>query len=151
AQPVPATAAASLGGELITLGTDLVKATVDTRGGELVHLELLHYRDQVDHSRNVVLFDRSRDRLYLARTGLATVDGVAYPNHETPMAVVPGPRELASGSDTLQLTLESPVINGVQLRKTYTFKRGDYRIGVQQEIVNRGDKPLSPQLYLQLV
>lgn len=151
AQPLPAGAAAAPGGELVTLSTDLVKATFDTRGGELVHLELLHYRDQVDHNRNVVLFDRSRDRLYLARTGLATVDGVAYPNHETPMTAVPGPRELVAGSDTLELKLESPLVNGVQLRKTYTFKRGDYRIGVQHEIINSGDKPLSPQLYLQLV
>jgi YidC/Oxa1 family membrane protein insertase len=138
-------------GELITVTTDLVKATVDSRGGELVHLELLHQHDQFDRSRNVVLFDRSRERVYLARTGLATVDGVAYPNHETLFQVIAGPREMAAGSDTLELKLESPVVGGVQLRKTYTFKRSDYRIGVKQEVVNSTDKPVSPQLYLQLV
>jgi YidC/Oxa1 family membrane protein insertase len=83
----------------------------------------------------VVLFDRSRDRLYLARSGLATVDGVAYPNHETVMSAVPGPRELQAGADALDLKLESPPVNGVVLRKTYTLKRGDYRIGVKHEIV----------------
>ena len=55
------------------------------------------------------------------------------------------------GADTLELKLESPPINGVVLRKTYTFKRGDYRIGVKHELVNTGDKALAPQLYLQLV
>jgi YidC/Oxa1 family membrane protein insertase len=138
-------------GELITVTTDLVKATVDSRGGELVHLELLHQHDQFDRSRNVVLLDRSRERVYLARTGLATVDGVAYPNHESLFQVIAGPREMAAGADTLELKLESPVVGGVQLRKTFTFKRGDYRIGVKQEVVNSTDKPVSPQLYLQLV
>jgi len=148
---VPGTQAASPNGELITLTTNLVKATVDTRGGELVRLELLHYIDNVDRTRNVVLFDRSRDRLYLARSGLATVDGAAYPNHETAMIAAPGPRELTTGADTLELKLESPPVNGVVLRKTYTLKRGDYRIGVKHEVVNNSNKDLAPQLYLQLV
>jgi YidC/Oxa1 family membrane protein insertase len=143
--------APAAGGELITLTTDLVKATIDTRGGELVHLELLQQHDQFDRSRNVVMFDRSRERLYLARTGLATVDGVAQPNHETLFQASAGPREMAAGADTLELRLESPVVGGVQLRKTFTFKRGDYRIGVRHEVVSSADKPLSPQLYLQLV
>jgi YidC/Oxa1 family membrane protein insertase len=150
AAAVPATAPAA-GGELITLTTNQVKATIDTRGGELVRLELLHFIDHVDKARNVVLFDRSRDRLYLARSGLATVDGVAYPNHETVMSAVPGPRELQAGAEALELKLESPPVNGVVLRKTYTLKRGDYRIGVKHEIVNTSDKTLAPQLYLQLV
>jgi YidC/Oxa1 family membrane protein insertase len=147
---VPGTAAAP-GGELIMLTTNQVKATIDTRGGELVRLELLHYIDNIDRKRNVVLFDRSRERLYLARSGLATVDGVAYPNHETVMTAAPGPRELQAGADTLELKLESSPVNGVVLRKTYTLRRGDYRIGVKHEVVNTTDKALAPQLYLQLV
>jgi len=155
---------AAASGELITLTTDLVKATIDSRGGELVRLELLAHKNQFDardllgslssapHPKdsNVVLFDRSVERLYLARTGLATVDGVAYPNHETVFHAAAGPREMGSG-DTLELKLESPAVGGVQLRKTYTFKRGDYRIGVRHELISSADKPLSPQLYLQLV
>ncbi|HSB22761.1 MAG TPA: membrane protein insertase YidC [Burkholderiaceae bacterium] len=147
----PSAATTATGVELVTLTTDLVKATIDSRGGELMHLELLQQHDQFDRSRNVVLFDRSASRIYLARTGLATIDGVAYPNHETPYRVLPGPRELQPGGDTVELKLESPVINGVQVRKTYTFKRGDYRIAVRHEVISSADKPLSPQLYLQLV
>jgi YidC/Oxa1 family membrane protein insertase len=99
----------------------------------------------------VVLFDRSRERLYLARSGLATVDGVAYPDHDTVMTAAAGPRELPAGADALELKLESPAINGVVLRKTYTLRRGDYRIAVKHEVVNTSDKALMPQLYLQLV
>lgn len=149
---VPAqTTAGGAGSEVITLTTDVLKAGIDSRGGELVRLELLKQHDQLDRNRNVVLFDRSAERLYLARSGLATLDGVPYPNHETVMATAAGPRELSPGSDTLELRFESPVVNGVQLRKTYTFRRGEYRIGVKHEVINGADKALAPQLYLQLV
>ena len=101
--------------------TDLMVATLDTRGGDLVRLELPKYKDHQDETRNVVLFDQSVERTYLARTGLATVRGVAQPNHETPMTLVPGPRSLAEGSNELQLRFESPEIGGVKLVKTYTL------------------------------
>jgi len=67
------------------------------------------------------------------------------------MAAAPGPHELQPGVDALELKFESPPVNGVVLRKTYTLRRGDYRIGVKHEVVNHSDKPVTPQLYLQLV
>jgi len=149
---VPAAGAASpAAGDVIVLSTDVVRVSVDARGGDIVRLELLQHRDHVNPAQNVVLFDRSRDRLYFARSGMATVDGVAYPNHESVFSAIAGARELASGVDTLSLMLESPEINGVSLKKTLTLRRGDYRIGVKHELVNRSDRSLMPQLYLQLV
>jgi YidC/Oxa1 family membrane protein insertase len=44
-------------GETITITTDLVKASIDTVGGELKRLELLKQPDVVDPTKNVVLFD----------------------------------------------------------------------------------------------
>ena len=148
---VPPASAAAPRSEQITVITDVVKATIDARGGDLIRLELLKQHDQVNRANNIVLFDRSPQRLYFARTGLATVDGVAYPNHETLMSAAAGERELKAGADALELRLDSPEISGVRLRKTYTFRRSDYRIGVKHELTNGSDKALAPQLYLQLV
>ena len=57
------------GGEQVTVTTDLVKATLDSRGGTLVRLELLKQVDHVDErSKHVSLLDRiARAALYLAR------------------------------------------------------------------------------------
>jgi YidC/Oxa1 family membrane protein insertase len=112
---------------------------------------MLEYRDAVDHTRNVVLMDQSAQRLYVAQTGLvAAQGGVALPNHFTQMNVVPGERTLAPGAQELTLRFESPAIDGHKLAKTYTFKRGEYTIGVKHEFVNQGSTPVTPQLYLQL-
>jgi len=67
------------------------------------------------------------------------------------MTVVPGERSLAPGQDTLQVKYESPVVGGVKMTRTYTFKRGDYVVDVRNEIVNESGAPVSPRLYLQLV
>jgi YidC/Oxa1 family membrane protein insertase len=137
--------------EQVTVTTDRVKATFDSIGGSLVRLELLAHRDNNDATRNVLLFEQSPKRLYAAQTGLVTnVAGVALPNHFTAMKAVPGERTLAAGANEIALRFESPVVDGVQLAKTYTFKRGEYTVGVRHEVVNRGTAPISPQLYLQL-
>src|SRR5205807_161209 len=40
--------------ERITITTDLVKADIDTVGGELKHLELLKHKDTIDPNKNMV-------------------------------------------------------------------------------------------------
>ncbi|MBP6764407.1 MAG: membrane protein insertase YidC [Rubrivivax sp.] len=150
ATAVPAVAAAP-GGELVTITTDLVKATLDSQGGSLVRLELLAHRDALNPQQNVVLLEQSPKRLYVAQTGLITNQaGVAMPNHLTPMTVQPGERSLAPGAKELQVRFESAAANGLKLVKTYTFRRGDYTVAVRHEVINQGGNAVSPQLYLQL-
>jgi YidC/Oxa1 family membrane protein insertase len=149
---VPTPAAAAAATELVTLTTDLLRLSFDTRGGDLVRAELLAHRHQVDHdTRNVLLFDRSAERLYVAQTGLISAQaGVMLPNHLTQMSVAPGPRELAEGRDTLQLRFESPDVGGSRVVKTYTIRRGEHTLRVRHEVVNTSAQAIEPQLYLQL-
>ena len=144
----PATAAAT---PLLVASTDLVKATFDTRGANLVRLELLRHTDVEDRQRSVVLFDQSSERSYAAQSGLvATTAGTSLPNHYTPMRLVEGPTTMAAGDNQLQLRFESTAEGAVKLVKVYTFTRGDYRIGVRHEVQNTGAAPVGTQLYLQL-
>ncbi len=158
AAPLPATlpnTAAPLAdnsSEKVEITTDVLKATFDTRGGDLIRLELLKQSDQVDRSKNVVLFDRSPQRFYTAQTGLIpAAGGASLPNHQTSMKVISSRTVLDQSSDQLELKLESPVVGGVKLIKTYTFKRADYVIGVRHEVINTNSEPVQAQLYLQLL
>ncbi|HJV74929.1 MAG TPA: membrane protein insertase YidC [Noviherbaspirillum sp.] len=132
--------------ETITITTDLIKAEIDTIGGELKHLELLKHKDTTDPTKNMVLFDSGAKHTYVAQTGLI---GGPFPTHKSGFVAKPGPRAL-DGAQELQLVLESEQ-GGVKLVKTYTFKRGDYTIGVKHEVVNHSGAPINPTLYMQLV
>ncbi|MDO9283331.1 MAG: membrane protein insertase YidC [Aquabacterium sp.] len=146
-----AAASAPVVGEKVTISTDVLKATLDSKGGDLVRLELLKYSDAADPKQRVVLFDQSAQRVYLAQSGLITTQpGISLPNHLTVMTVLPGERTLADGAAALSVVFESPEIGGAQLVKTYTFRRGDYTVSVKHELRNQSATALAPQLYLQL-
>jgi len=150
ALPTPQ-AAAQPQAEQVVVSTDVVKATFDSTGGTLVRLELLAHRDALDRSRNVLLFEQSPKRLYMAQSGLITAQpGVNLPNHLTPMRAVPGERSLAAGADAISVRFEGQAADGLTLAKTYTFKRGQYTVAVKHEFSNATAAPVAPQLYLQL-
>ncbi len=154
APPIASAASAvalSAGSEKITITTDVMRATLDSTGGSLVGLALTKYSDANDAKVPVQLFDQSAQRVYLAQTGLITQQaGATLPNHLTAMRAQPGERSLKPGADELNVVFETTDVSGLSLIKTYTFRRGEYTIGVKHELRNGSTTTLAPQLYLQL-
>jgi YidC/Oxa1 family membrane protein insertase len=148
--PVTETRAASK--ELVQVETDVMKFSFDSEGGTLARVEMLKHADEHKLGSQVVLLDDSKDRIYMAQTGLiSSVAGVALPTHKTLMTVRPGARKLKDGDNELSITFESAAQGGVKLVKTYTVKRGAYDMAVKHDIVNTGTQDVAPQLYFQLV
>ena len=148
AQAAPATGAPSTNAqapasEKIVISTDVLRATIDTDGAIVTKLELLN---QKDHDGNpMVLFDRSMERTYLARSGIIGGD---FPNHTTAFTASAGPRDLGTGNDvSITLTADK---GGAKLAKTYVFKRGSYVIDTRFDVTNDGTAPINPTLYLEL-
>jgi YidC/Oxa1 family membrane protein insertase len=113
---------------------------------------MLKHLDMADRTRNFVLLDDSKDRVYLAQSGLiAGAGGPVLPTHKSVMTLAPGERTLKEGSQTLELRFESPDVGGVKLVKTYTLTRGSYAVSVKHEVINASATAVAPQLYLQLV
>jgi YidC/Oxa1 family membrane protein insertase len=138
--------------ERLVVSTDVLKLTFDSEGGSLVQTEFLKHRDLANPAKNFVLLDESKDRTYLAQTGLiAGAAGGALPNHKTAMTVAPGARELKDGDKELVVKFESAEVGGVKLVKTYTLARGSYALNVKHEVINNSGAAVAPQLYLQLV
>jgi YidC/Oxa1 family membrane protein insertase len=137
--------------ERFTVSSDVLKLRFDTQGGTLVGSEFLKYGDTADQAKHFVLLDDSKDRVYLAQSGLVSgaVPG-AFPTHKTPMTVS-GPREFKEGTASLQIRFESADVGGIKLVKTYTVKRGAYAVAVSHAMTNTTGAPIAPQLYLQLV
>ena len=150
---VPGTPAAPTAAprDRIEVSTDVLKLTFDTEGGSLVRSEFSQHADLVDHSKHLVLLDESRDRVYVAQTGLiGAANGVAYATHKTPMTFS-GERQLKDGKNELSVRFESADFGGLKLVKTYTLQRASYAIQVKHEVINTGAAAVSPQLYVQLV
>jgi len=135
----------------IDVETDVLKLQFSTEGGSLVRAELLKHKDVHRAGSNMLMMDDSKERVYLAQSGLiGTTTGAAWPTHKTPMQFS-GATTLKEGDKDLQITFESDPVGEVKLVKTYVLTRGSYAMEVKHDIVNMSGASISPQLYVQLV
>ncbi len=133
---------------VVTVRTDVLEADIDTLGGVLRRLELLEHRSKDDPDSNLLLFEVTGERTYMAQGGLI---GDGLPNHTTPYQVVGNKFDLQSGDDELQVVLKAATVEGHDVSLRYTFHRGDYVIDVDYEIVNNSELPVSGHGYFQFL
>ncbi|MEN9472898.1 MAG: hypothetical protein RLZZ495_987 [Pseudomonadota bacterium] len=149
--PAAAPAAPVVAKQHFEVLTDVLKLTFESEGGSLVRSEFLKHTDLENKKSNFVLLDDSKDRFYVAQTGLIGGGAtVAFPTHKTPMTIS-GDRALKEGQNELSVQFTSAEVGGLKLIKTYTLRRGAYDMDVKHEVVNVSGAPISAQLYLQLV
>lgn len=136
-------------GEKIVVKTDLFEAEIDTLGGDIRHLELLHHKATEDKNRNFILLDDKRKpQFYIAQSGLI---GNGLPNHKTVFTGKSGTYVMAEGNDSLEIRLSWQDAAGVQVDKVYTFHRGSYVTDVRYDIRNGSAAPIDPSAYFQMV
>jgi len=138
-------------GTRIEVTTDLLRAEIDTTGGDLRVLDLLKYPLKLDESHNPVhLLNDTPPDIFIAQSGLIGREGV-WPNHKTPYRPVKMQYQLADGQDVLEAKLEWTGPEGVRVTKTYTFRRNDYLIDVAYTVHNGGKDAREAYLYNQLL
>ena len=149
AQPVATTAAATT--PVVTVTTDVLRVRLD--GGALRSAQLLRYPQTTDaNSAPVQLFADDPAHLYEAQSGWVSNANPA-PSHEGAFVPAAPARAyvLADGAQRLDVPFVWTGPNGVSIRRTYTFTRGDYAIGVRDEVTNQGSAPWQGAVYRQLL
>jgi len=141
----------TLKSERIEISTDVLKLTFDTQGGSLLRAEMLKHADVLRPGQNVVLFDDSKERVYLGQSGLiGSAASTAWPTHKSLMRFS-GSTAFKEGEDQLTFQFQSQDGGEVSLIKTYTLTRGSYVLKLQHDIINNSAAAINPQLYVQLV
>jgi YidC/Oxa1 family membrane protein insertase len=132
-------------GAKLAITTDLFVAEVSAQGGDLTRLEFRKHKATGDKDANFVLFDTKH--AYAAQGGLI---GPGLPTHKTVWQLPAGGVEMKDGEQELKVRLTAPAVDGVQVAKTYVFKRGSYLIDVEYEIANGSAAAIAPHAYFQL-
>ncbi|MBX3650191.1 MAG: membrane protein insertase YidC [Burkholderiales bacterium] len=142
----PVAATVSDGGQILKVETDLYRAQISTTGGDLVRLELLKHGGTLDRNKEFVLFDRSKDHVYIAQSGLI---GSGLPNHQNAYVAKATEFRLADNANDLEIRLEAA--GDVKAAKIYRFRRDSYVIDVVHEVSNTTAEPIPAHAYFQLV
>jgi YidC/Oxa1 family membrane protein insertase len=149
---LPETTPAALpAGQLIEVLTDTYRAVIDTRGGDLVEVELLQYPESREpDSPPFRLLERGDTQLFIAQSGLRTGKTGAEPNHHAMFTADQTRYQLAEGSDVIEVPLHWTEASGVQVTKTYRFRRGSYVVEVGFDVANKSGTSWSARPYYQL-
>jgi len=142
----------------ITVTTDVLRLTIDTRGGSVVHAELLKYLTAASTHKQpapppVALMNDTGAQYFVAQNGLVSSNPgtQAQPTHQALFHAEQAAYTLASGQDELRVPLTWRNADGLQVTKTYTFKRGSYVVGLDQRIDNGGSQAWQGNAYQQLL
>jgi YidC/Oxa1 family membrane protein insertase len=140
--------------QLVTVTTDVLRLTIDTRGGSIVRSELLQYpvtpRTKKDpNPAPIRLLDDNATDYFEAQSGLVSADGAA-PDHRATFQAAQTSYELAPGQDALNVDLTWTDASGIKVLKRYTLHRGSYVIALDQQIDNNSGKTWDGQAYRQL-
>ena len=141
----------------VTVRTDLLDLTIDTRGGTITRADLLAFPvDPAAPEVPVRLFDQ-RVRGYVAQSGLThdrvagTDQGGRAPSHHAVFRAEAEHFEMPPGADTLRVPMTwTSDDGGVRVTKTFVFQRGTHLVEVEHTVENRGDEPWIGRQYRQL-
>src|SRR5690606_29711873 len=147
---IPESRATPTQASAVQVETDVLRLVID--GGSVLRAELLDYPQTRDEaSPPVLLFDSAPQHYYAAQSGWAS-SGPA-PNHEQGFVPAGDARSfvLSPGQDELVVPFVWRGPDGVEIRRSYVLTRGQYAIGVRDQIVNQGSQPWQGYPYRQLL
>jgi len=155
----PTPSATPVSAQLLSITTDVLHLTVDTRGGSIVKTELLGYPSlpltrKQPNPPPTVLLDNGDTDYFVAQNGLVSSSDKApadQPNHQAIFTAAQSSYALAPGQNELKVDLTWQDAAGVKVTKTYTFKRGSYQINLAQRIDNGGSQVWQGYAYQQLL
>ncbi len=132
----------------ITIDTDVLHLVMDTRGGSIVHADLLAYPSappthKVPHPPATTLLDEESTHFFTAQSGLVSSSDTApadQPSHQAVFHSASPFYALAAGQNTLDVPLTWQDAAGLKVTKTYHFQRGSYVIGLSQRVDYTGSQ-----------
>ena len=147
---VPAAPAAAAGdtAPVVHVHTDVMDLDISTRGGTLTRADLLAYPKVKGESAPVRLENQDPELLYEVQTGLTGGAGT-YPNHLATYESERSDYTLGSAAE-LKVPLSWREA-GITVTKTFTFRRGEYAIGLAYEVHNGGTTPWEARPYAQIL
>ena len=137
-------------GATVRVKTDVFDLHIATKGGTIVHADLLKYAANKNSDQPLALLHPDNPARFLLQSGLTSGSGDKAPTHHSEFTASAGEYTLADGQDSLTVPLTWQE-DGITVSKTYTFKRGAYDFTLEQKVQNDSGKTWTGNAYQQWV
>lgn len=135
----------------ISIKTDVLGIKINPVGGDIASVKLLDYPLSLEDKTPVQLMSSQTDRLYILQSGLVSSPTFAKIDSPITYSAAKQSYTLNQGEKQLTVALSGKTKNGLDVVKTYVFKRGDYAVDVNYQVENNSKKAWSGSFYSQLV
>src|SRR6267142_5066329 len=137
AAPAAAVAAAA-DTDSVHVVTDVLDMRISLEGGALIRAELLRYPVHKDHPQIPVWLFNDQDpaSMYVLQAGLAGRVAADAPGHQALYSVASKDYRLENAQDELRVPLTWSSAAGVNVTKTFIFRRGSYQIDLDYDVRN---------------
>ena len=138
-------------GEQVVVETDVLRAVINTKGGDLRVLDLLTYPVSLEELDNPFrLLKDTPEEKFIIQSGLLGATPLGFPNHQETLFSSISPTLRIESSDNVTATLVWNGPDGVIYRKLYTFYRDSYFFDLTFEIENGSSRQWAGFLYGQI-
>jgi YidC/Oxa1 family membrane protein insertase len=136
-------------GRLISVETDVVSVVIDSKGGVIRSVKLKQYPLSLDFpDQGLELVHSDIDSAHVIQSGLRNRSNTA-PTHHSVYQAAKTQYSLQDGEDSLIVPL-SWKQDGINVVKTYEFRRGDYLIDVKHRVENNTAQDWQGSQYRQI-
>jgi YidC/Oxa1 family membrane protein insertase len=140
-------ASTTTGGRIISVITDTLILSIDTKGGDVVSADLAKFPLEEGSSESYSLLKPNGDKLFIAQSGLIGPNGTD--SKARPIYTVAKDSYILEG-DTLTVPFNLETSEGLQVTKSFTFTRDSHKIDVNYSIKNNTSNPKQVQQFGQL-
>jgi YidC/Oxa1 family membrane protein insertase len=142
-------APAATSAPVVHVRTDVLDIDIGTIGGTIQRADLLGY-PKVKGETSPVRLENQDDpqSIYLLQSGLTGTPPT--PSHLTALQSAKSSYDLGTGNE-LRVPLTWTNDNGVQVTKTFIFRRGEYAIDIEYDVENHSNAPWSAAPYAQIL
>ena len=135
--------------KMVQVDTDVIRVMIDTRGGVIRSLKLKKYPTSLEQPDDwLELIHSDSDSVYIVQSGLRNKAEKA-PTHHSIYRSEQTTYQLADGDDELVVPIYWNE-DGVEVVKTYHFRRGDYLIDLKHRIDNQSAQDWQGSEYRQI-
>ena len=139
----------SVASHRVTVETDVILAEIDTLGGVVRSLKLKKFPVSLETPDELLEIVHSKsDSVYLMQSGLRNKENTA-PTHYSLYQAAQSNYQLEAGRDELIVPLVWRE-NGIEVVKSYHFKRGNYLVDVSHRVTNQSDQAWQAAEYRQI-
>ncbi|MXP56739.1 membrane protein insertase YidC [Pantoea sp. Mhis] len=138
--------------KVITIKTDVLKISINMRGGDIEEAQLLTYSSKLDSNKPIQLLDSKSSFIYQAQSGLIGKNGPDNPNNGVrPLYdTYQDHFEMTNGQTELHIPLIWRSKNGITIIKNFYFKKGEFYIKINYNIINTSTLPIEVMMFGQL-